>query len=148
MKAKVVWQDEMAFQSHLDGFQFLIDADKAVGGQNRGPKPKGLTLVSLAGCTGMDVISILKKMRLRVDGFEVETDAVLTDEHPKKFTEITIRYIFRGKDLPESKLKKAVSLSQDRYCGVSATLEPVVKFRSEIIINEKKIPASGPVGPD
>ncbi|MCK4836025.1 MAG: OsmC family protein [Candidatus Aminicenantes bacterium] len=145
MKAKVVWQDGLGFESHLDGFQFMIDADEAVGGQNRGPKPKGLTLVSLAGCTGIDVMSILKKMRVEVDGFEVETDAVLADEHPRKFTKIMIRFIFKGTDLPVDKIKKAVSLSQERYCGVSATLEPVVNINSEIIINDKKIPASGPV---
>ena len=148
MKGKVVWKEEMAFESHLDGFQFLIDADREVGGQNRGPKPKGLTLVSLAGCTGMDVISILKKMRVGVDGFEVENDAVLSEEHPKKFQEITIRYIFRGQDLPVEKIKKAVSLSQERYCGVFATLEPVVKINTEIIVNDKKIPSAGPVSQD
>lgn len=142
MKAKIEWQEGLSFKARLDGFDFLIDAEKKVGGNDRGPRPKGLTLVSLAGCTGMDVISILGKMRVAVDQFEVETDAVIDNEHPKKFLEIVIRYIFKGKDLPLEKIRKAISLSEERYCGVSATLKPGVKLSKEIVVNEKKIKTS------
>ena len=90
MEAKVVWKDVLGFEAHLEGYRFMIDADPKVGGKDRGPRPKGLTLISLAGCTGMDVISILKKMRVAVDSFEVATDAVIDDEHPKQFFEIFI----------------------------------------------------------
>lgn len=145
MKAKVVWQNEMAFESHLDGYQFMIDADKSVGGQGRGPKPKDLTLVSLIGCTGMDVISILKKMRLDVEEFQVEGDALMAEEHPKKFNGIVIRYVFKGENLPHEKLWKAVSLSEERYCGVTATLKPAVSIRSEVYLNGEKIEPSGSV---
>lgn len=139
MKTKITWQEGMSFEAELDGFRMIVDADKSVGGLEKGPKPKGLTLVSLAGCTGMDVISILKKMKVDVKGFEIETEAALADEHPKKFTEITIRYLFRGKDLPHEKLKKAIKLSQEKYCGVSATLAPTVRINTEILVNEQKI---------
>ncbi len=141
MESKVVWQDNMAFEAHLDGFNFYIDADSKVGGQNKGPKPKGLTLVSLAGCTAMDVISILKKMRVAVEHFEVATEGQLTEEHPKKFTAIVIKYKFKGKDLPIDKIKHAVELSMENYCGVSATLKPAVKLSREIYIDDKKIEA-------
>lgn len=139
MEAKVVWKDEMGFEAHLDSFNFMIDAYPEVGGKERGPRPKGLTLISLAGCTGMDVISILKKMRVQVDRFEVTTNAILADEHPRRFLEIFVKYILKGKDIPPDKVKKAVSLSMDRYCGVTATLKSSVKFSSEIHINGNKI---------
>ena len=137
MKSKVVWNEEMSFTAKLDGFDFVIDADEKVGGKDRGPRPKGLTLVSLAGCTGMDVISILKKMKVEVDSFEVLTDSELTEEHPKRFTSIKITYSLKGKDIPVDKVKKAVSLSEERYCGVSATLKPGVEITSKILINGK-----------
>jgi putative redox protein len=139
MKSKITWQEGMAFEAELDGFKLMIDADKSVGGQGRGPKPKGLTLVSLAGCTGMDVISILRKMKVDVEGFEVQTEGVVADEHPRKFTEITLRYLFTGKDLPHEKLKKAINLSREKYCGVSATLAPTVRINTEILVNGEKI---------
>ena len=139
MQASVVWKDGMAFEAQLDGFNFFIDADEKAGGQNKGPKPKGLTLVSLAGCTAMDVISILGKMRVPVDSFEVATDGVLAREHPKKFLEVVIKYIFKGTDLPLGKSKKAINLSIENYCGVSATLRPVVKLSYQIIINDQVV---------
>ena len=124
----------MAFEAEINGFKIILDADEAVGGENRGPRPKGLTLVSLAACTGMDVISILKKMRVVPEYFNVEVEGELTDEHPKYYHSIHLRYIFRGKDLPMAKLEKAVNLSQDRYCGVSAMLLKSSTLTHEIII--------------
>ena len=136
MKQKIntVWKENMAFEAEINGFKIIIDAEEAVGGENRGPRPKGLTLVSLAGCTGMDVISILKKMRVVPEYFNVEVEGELTDEHPKYYHSIHLRYIFRGKDLPMAKLEKAIILSQDRYCGVSAMLLKSSKLTHEIII--------------
>ena len=76
-------------------------------------------MVALAGCTGMDVISILKKMKVHPDDFNVDVEAKMTDEHPKYYNRFKITYTFKGKDLPIKKIEKAVDLSQDRYCGVS-----------------------------
>lgn len=136
MKQKIntIWKGNMAFEAEINGFKIILDADEAVGGDNRGPRPKGLTLVSLAGCTGMDVISILKKMRVVPEYFNVEVEGELTDEHPKYFHSIHLRYIFRGEDLPMEKLEKAINLSQDRYCGVSAMLLKSSKLTHEIVI--------------
>ncbi len=139
MESKVVWQEGMAFEAHLGGFNFTIDAGPAVGGQNKGPSPKGLTLVSLAGCTAMDVISILTKMRVNVEAFEVETDAKLASEHPKKFTDIVVKYKFKGQDLPLDKIKRAIELSRENYCGVAATLKSAVSMSYEIHINDRKV---------
>lgn len=135
MQASVVWKDSMVFEAHLDGFNFIIDADEKFGGQDKGLKPKGLTLVSLAGCTAMDVISILGKMRVSVDSFEVVTDGVIAKEHPKKILELGVKYIFKGDDLPQEKIKAAVTLSREKYCGIIATLKPTVKLSYQIIVN-------------
>lgn len=125
----------MVFEADVDGYKIILDADEKSGGTNQGPKPKALTLVSLAGCTGMDVISILKKMRIVPDYFNIETEGELTEEHPKYYYKIHIRYVFKGKDLPIDKLKKAVDLSQDRYCGVSALLKHGAEITHEIVVN-------------
>ncbi len=135
-KVDVTWTQEMSFDAHVNGHTITIDADEKVGGKDRGPRPKPLTLVSLAGCTGMDVISILTKMRVKPDSFRVEVEGELTEEHPKYYHHIKVYFIFKGKDLPMDKLKKAVNLSETRYCGVTAMLEKVAKMETEIIIEE------------
>jgi putative redox protein len=136
MKEKInnTWKKGMAFEADVQGYKISLDADPSVGGQGLGPKPKALTLVSLAGCTSMDVISILKKMRVEPDHFNVEVEGELTEEHPKYYHSIHVKYVFRGKDLPMDKLKKAVDLSEERYCGVSALLSKGAKITSEIVV--------------
>jgi len=135
-KVEITWTEDMAFEATVNDHKIIIDADKTVGGKDRGPRPKPLTLVSLGGCTGMDVISILTKMRVKPDYFNVEIEGELTEEHPKYYHTIRINYIFKGKDLPMEKLEKAVTLSQDRYCGVTAMLDKAAKIEHKIIIEE------------
>lgn len=134
MKSRVVLKDQMLFTGELNGFEIPIDADEAVGGQNKGPRPKGLMLTSLAGCTAMDVISILRKMRIEPDAFSVDVESELTDEHPKVFKKVRITYRLKGEGIDRAKVEKAVSLSQDRYCGVSAMMRQAVPIEYEIII--------------
>lgn len=118
------WKDGMAFEADVEGHKVMLDAAEAVGGENRGPTPKPLLLVSLAGCTGMDVVSILNKMKQPYTYFDVKVEAELTEEHPKQYHSIKLVYEFKKDDgLEEDKVKKAVELSQDRYCGVSALLK-------------------------
>src|SRR6056297_3471896 len=135
--ASVNWKGDMAFETEVSNHKFMIDADEKVGGKDKGPRPKPLMLAALAGCTGMDVVSILKKMRVEVDDFNVTVEGELTEEHPKHFSGMHVIYEFTGKDLPMDKLKKAVSLSEERYCGVSATYRKAMGLTSEIKINEK-----------
>lgn len=122
----------MTFETEVNGHKLTIDADPSVGGRDLGPRPKPLLLVALAGCTGMDVISILGKMRVTPDDFNVKVEADMTEEHPKYYDKIRIIYEFKGKDLPMEKLEKAVSLSQERYCGVSAMLDKSSALSHEI----------------
>lgn len=130
----VSWSGGMSFESEIDGIKIAVDAKKEVGGQGKGPRPKPLMMLSLAGCTGMDVISILKKMRVDVEDFNIKIDGDLTDEHPKQFTKMHITYIFKGKDLNLEKLRKAIELSQDRYCGVSAVYKKAMEVTYDIEI--------------
>lgn len=128
------WQKNMAFETELNGHKLQIDASDEVGGNNKGPRPKPLMLVALAGCTGMDVISILKKMRINVDDFDVEVVAKSTEEHPKHYTSMHLIYKFTGKNLPKDKLEKAVDLSQERYCGVSYVYKKAMDLTFEVKI--------------
>jgi putative redox protein len=130
------WKEKMTFDAEVNGHIIPLDADAAVGGEDRGPRPKPLTLVSLGGCTGMDVISILNKMRVEPEDFSVNVSGELTDEHPKYFNKIHIVYTFKGEDLPMDKLEKAISLSQDRYCGVTAMLNKAAEITHEIVIEK------------
>jgi putative redox protein len=129
------WLEGMAFETEVNGHKLYLDANEEVGGKNRGPRPKPFMMVALAGCTGMDVVSILKKMRVEFDSFSIGIESELTEEHPKKFASMKIIYSFKGKNLSEDKLKKAIELSQDRYCGVSANYRDAMKLDYEIRIN-------------
>ncbi len=135
-RAKTSWKKEMAFEAEANGHKITLDAKEKSGGKNRGPRPKPMLLVSLAGCTSMDVISILKKMRVEPEDFQVETSGEETEDHPKHYSKIHIKYIFKGKDLPKDKLEKAVNLSQEKYCGVSHMLAKAAEITHEIEVQE------------
>ena len=118
---KTNWVENMAFNSQIDSHTVHMDTSPPLG-DDSGASPKKLLLASLAGCTGMDVVSLLKKMRVEITGFDIEIEADLTEEHPKVFSEIRMIYRFHGTDLNQAKVEKAVNLSQERYCGVSEML--------------------------
>ena len=130
------WKKGMAFETELYGHKLTIDADKSNGGQDLGPRPKALMLVALAGCTGMDIASMMAKMRVELVDLNIKVEGEVTEEHPKQFTSMHITYEFWGKDLPMEKLEKAVSLSDERYCGVSATLKKVIPVTHSIVVHE------------
>lgn len=115
----------------------IIDAAQDKGGTDAGARPMEMLLVALGGCTGMDVIYILRKMRVEAKGFEIEIKGELADEHPKVYKNVTLTYIFYGKDIPENKVKEAIELSQTKYCSVSATMKTVgqVTYKYKIISN-------------
>ncbi|MEJ2629056.1 MAG: OsmC family protein [bacterium] len=114
-----------------------IDTISKFGGNEGAAKPMELVLLGLGSCTAMDVISIVKKMHIKLDDFKIDIEAENATEHPKVFTQITINYRFYGKDLDRSKLEKAVNLSQDKYCSVSAMLAKTADIDYKIYINDK-----------
>ena len=132
----VTWNDNMKFSAELDGHEIVIDAAEDNDGHNEGPRPKALMMVALAGCTGMDVVSILKKMQVNLTYFNLKVEGDIRDEHPKKFEAIKVIYEFKGKDLDFNKLEKAVNLSVDKYCGVNANYRDAMKMSYEIKILE------------
>ena len=136
MKHKVTttWKEKMQFDALVSNHHVIMDAVSDVGGEDKGPRPKELMLASLAGCTGMDVVSILQKMRVELEAFDIDIEADITEEHPKHYTKMHLIYKFKGKDLDPEKLKKAVELSQERYCGVSAAYRKAMELSYEIKI--------------
>ncbi len=128
----------MAFEMELDGHKLITDASPEIGGQDLGPRPKRLLFSALIGCTGIDTMSILNKMKVEVDDFDIHVEADNTEEHPKVYENINVVYSFTGKNLPKDKIEKAVKLSQERYCGVSQMLgkDRNQEIKYEIIIKE------------
>ncbi|MBF0470908.1 MAG: OsmC family protein [Gammaproteobacteria bacterium] len=133
MKAEVNWNGGMSFTGSgaCATHSVVMDAPPAVGGSDNGIRPKELLLHSLAGCTAMDVISILHKMKLEPNRFRVEATATESEEHPKVFTSFHLRYLISG-GIPEEKLNRAIELSQTRYCGVSAMFRNFAPVTHEV----------------
>ena len=126
MDASVSWIKGMSFTGTADtGFTVPLGTEPAVGGENDGFRPIELMAVSLAGCTAMDVMSILRKKRQDITGFEVKVHADRADEHPKVFTAIEIRYLLRGRNIDPSAVQRAIDLSESKYCPAQAMLSKV-----------------------
>lgn len=116
---KTRWMGNMAFESNNpSGQTFKIDASPDEGGQGDGLRPKALMLSSLAGCSGLDVAFIIRKMKLEIDSFHIDIHARLSETQPQTYESVQMEFHFFGKALKEAKLKRAVSLSVDTYCGV------------------------------
>jgi putative redox protein len=122
MESTLKWTGNMAFSGNtLTGHEIKIDAAEEIGGQNTGARPMELLLYAAAGCTGIDIISILKKMRLEPSSFHMEMKGDRAEEAPKRYTNIHIHYVLEG-DLPEDKVARAIQLSKDKYCSVAHSL--------------------------
>jgi putative redox protein len=123
MFASVKWNSRMSFTGIADsGFPISLDTDESVGGDNRAARPLEMIALGLAGCTAMDVISILQKKRQEVTSFEVKVDAARANEHPKVFTSAVIRYVLTGRNIDEAALTRAIELSALKYCPAQAML--------------------------
>lgn len=132
------WIEGIAFDVVLDGYHVIMDAAPEFGGTNKGPRPKELMVASLIGCTGMDVVSLLRKMRVNFTALEIEVETEMTEEHPKRFIKMHLIYKVKGKNLPYEQVKKAVDLSQERYCGVSAVYKKAMELSYEIVLIEEE----------
>ncbi len=126
------WLEDLVFEVNNEGHKIMIDADMENSGKPRGMRPKPLMMVSLAGCTAIDVVDILKKMRVQIEGLSIKVDGDIRDELPKDYLSMHVTCVFKGKDLPADKLQRAVDLSREKYCGVSATLKRAIEMTYEI----------------
>ncbi len=123
VEAKVRLTKDMEFRGTASsGHCLLMDADDAAGGHNSGFRPMELLLVGFGGCTGMDVISILRKKRQAVSGLEMNVKGEKSEDYPKIYTKIHIEYVVTGKDVQAEAVERAIELSLDKYCSVGATL--------------------------
>jgi len=137
-----------AFIKQLQGLTFVgkansnhwvtMDVSESVGGSDAGIRPKELLLLSIGGCTASDVASILKKKRVKLDGFELNVSADITEEHPKVYQDMLIEYIFYGKYIKEKDVERAIELSQTKYCGVSEMLGKAMDIKHSFKIIDSK----------
>jgi len=137
MRSELVWQEGLRFIGITESnHAVVLDSKKEVGGFESAPSPMELLSVALMGCTAMDVISILKKMRENVEDFRIYFEGERATEHPKIFTNIKLTYQFKGKNLNHDNIKKAVQLSYEKYCSISNMLKKSTNISYEIKIIE------------
>lgn len=130
---KTIWKQNMTFEAIVNDQPLLMDGDKAIGGNDTGMRPKPLMLAALAGCTGIDVVSILNKMRVSFSDFTIDVTAEMSEDLPKVFTSFHVIYTIKVADTDHKKVEKAVTLSDERYCGVSAMYKSFAPVTHEII---------------
>jgi len=135
--ASVTLADGMHFVGNIEGFRIDLDAEESVGGVGAGPQPPRLLLLALAGCTSMDVISILRKKRQQVSGLSVEVQGSRVDQHPKVYTRIKVLYRVRGQNVDPRAIARAIELSETRYCPVMAMLGKVAEVTTSYDVEEE-----------
>lgn len=144
MNAKVQWKSRLTFTGTADsGFTVPLGSNPEVGGDNDGFRPLELMAISLAGCTAMDVISILSKKRQDVKDFQVKVSAERSDQHPKVFTSAVIEYHVAGIDIAESAVTRSIELSANTYCPAQAMLSQVMPLELKYFIYEGETTANG-----
>ncbi len=135
-QTKLIWKRGMQFDAYTPGKDepIPIEAEEKFGGKGEGYQPKPFMLVALAGCTGLDVAALMKKMRIDEDvtDFNIDIDAHMTEEHPKYYDKVHVIYNFKGKNLNKEKLTKCVTLSESRYCGVYKMFRSFAEVTYEI----------------
>jgi putative redox protein len=130
-KVTATWQHEdlLLAAENQTGNKIILDSSEQVGGKNRGPRPLELLLMGLAGCTSMDVLSILQKKRQDISDFRVVITADSAPSHPRVYTKIHVKYVVSG-DVEEKALQRAIQLSEDKYCPASAMLRQAAEITS------------------
>ena len=137
-RSTAVLRDDMIFLGQSsNGYTIPLDAKKEAGGHDAGISPIELLLTSLAGCTAMDVVSILRKKRQNMSGFEIRIHGDRTTDHPKVFTDFELEYVVHGVDIDPAAVERAIQLSTETYCSAHAMLEKAAHIRTRFtIINE------------
>ena len=131
---KTSWRENNIFDTDIDGHTVTIDLAEEAGGNNAGPRPKKLMLVAAAGCSGLDVVEMARKMRLDIKSFDIRIDAETAEEYPKEYTSMKVIYEFEGDNLPKEKLEKACKLSFDKYCGVLGLYKKAADVTYEVVV--------------
>jgi putative redox protein len=125
------------------GHHVILDAAEHNGGQNSGPQPMEMLLVALAGCSGMDILTILRKKRQDISGYELRIHGMRAEEHPKVYLDITLEHIFSGHNIRPEAVERAIELTEERYCGASAMFGKTATIRHTFsIIEDSKEPTT------
>ena len=130
------WKGKMAFEMELGGHTVRMDASVDNHGEDSGPRPKPLIIAGMTGCTGMDVVSILRKMQEPVERFTMDVQTELSEEHPITYTKVHLIYRVAGKGLNHDNVEKACRLSREKYCGGIAVVDKAVEFSYEVQIED------------
>ncbi|GDX53326.1 osmotically inducible protein C [Bacteroidota bacterium] len=131
------WKGNKQFNASVNNHELIMDDRFESMGNDRGPRPKPLMLTALAGCNGMNVMSVLKKMRVEVEELRINVKGELTDTDPKMYKKVFLDFHFTGKNLDEEKLHKAIQLSEEKYCGVSAMFRSFAEIIIDLTVTEK-----------
>ncbi|RLJ63212.1 putative redox protein [Lacinutrix venerupis] len=132
-KVTTVWKEKMIFESdNPSGYSFNLGVSEEENDPYKPLRPKAAMLSSLAACSGLDVVSVAEKMKTEFSDFNIEVSGELTEEHPKIYHTVTVDYHFYGKDLNEKKIKKAVDLSIEKYCGVMEMFRQFATVKTKI----------------
>ncbi len=148
MRVEARWASDMRFEgTNEDGLRVVMDAHPDHGGTGGGPTPMESLLLALAGCTGMDMIPMLRKMRAPVERFVIEVTGERAHEHPKVLTAIHLRYLAAGRGLRAEQVEKAAALSQEKYCSVSAMLRKAALVTYDVVVTDTgdAVLSAGPV---
>lgn len=139
MNAEVLQVRGLTFVGKTDSNHWVpMDGPADLQGSNSGIRPKELILISLGGCSGADVASILNKMKEKISRFKIDIEAEMADEHPKVYTSIHLTYKFWGRDIKPANIEKAINLSLERYCSVTAMLKKAVTITHAYQINPEE----------
>jgi len=139
MEVSISWQGNLAFSGKYQNESIMMDASPSAGGEGHAPSPMEMVLFALAGCTGMDVISILKKMNQKISDLKIDVRAEKKDEHPKVFSKIDVIYKIKGINLDKAKVEHAIFLSKTKYCPVQAMLSKTVEINHIVNIEEESV---------
>ncbi|WP_119079565.1 OsmC family protein [Chitinophaga alhagiae] len=129
------WMGKMQFNSLVNGHTIVLDGPEKVGGEDNGPIPKPLVLTALSGCTGMDVVSLLRKAQKEVNSFDIKVQGQLSQGHPMQYTAVHLNYLFEGPEAWQDAALTAVTQSQEKFCGVSDMLKKVIPVTWDVTYN-------------
>lgn len=138
-KVTIDYQQNMSFVANVNDFKIELDAKIENGGSELGPTPKPLMLTALAGCTGMDVASLARKMRVEIEKLTIEASAEKSETMPVVYLSVDLTYNFTAADQSADKIRKIVDMSQERYCGVAAMFRMICPLSYSVVLNGKKI---------
>jgi len=135
MTVRATLETDMCFDVETgSGHHVILDAAEHNGGQDTGPRPMEMLLVALASCAGMDIISILRKKRQEITGYELRVHGMRAEDYPKVFVDITVEHIFTGHNIRPEAVQRAIELTEERYCGASAMLEKTATIKNTFSI--------------